>query len=47
MSPCYILLNIVHFAGAIKEVFDNTRSHGMEYSRTPIVRIKWDGESSG
>ena len=47
MSQCYILLNIVHFVGVIKKVFDNTRIHGMEFSKTPIIRINWDGEPSG
>ena len=47
MLRCYLLLNIVHFVGVIKEVFDITKIHGMEYSRTPTVRINWDGEPSG
>jgi len=37
----------VHFVGVIKKVFDNTIIHGMEYSRTPIVRVNWDGEPTG
>jgi len=37
----------VHFVGVIKKVFDNTIIHGTKYNRTPIVRVNWDGESTG
>jgi len=47
MLRTYILLNIVHFVGVIKKLFDNTRIHEIEYGRTPIVRINWDVKPSG